>query len=122
VDIERKRENQYINDSTKLSFNLLKRPITSRINAHIASTQHLFISSLWDKKSIYVNRFDIEVQVSVFYLKEMKKENDYHKNIPYFTGLVPAKGSIEFPYGSDKAAILVVYDKLGNVLDKRSNQ
>ncbi len=94
--------------------------------ANIASVDYFLLNkrlselSLWKEKSNYANRFDHVVQVSLFYQKEMKKENDYHQNTPYFTALVPINESVEIPYNSDSPATVVVYDELGNVLEKKS--
>ena len=94
--------------------------------AKIASVDYFLLNkkqndaSLWKEKSNYANRFDKPVQVSVFYQKEMKKENDYHQNVPYYTTLVPASKSVAIPYTTDEPAIVVVYDELGNVLEKKS--
>ncbi|MEJ5993787.1 hypothetical protein WG904_05075 [Pedobacter sp. Du54] len=75
--------------------------------------------SLWKEKFNYQNRFGNEVQISLFYKEEMKNDKDYWQNIPYFTALVPAGESIKIPYNKEKPALLITYDKLGNVLQKQ---
>jgi len=52
----------------------------------------------------------------------MKRDNDYHQNIPYDVALVAAGKSIAIPYAKEFPALLVVYDKLGNVLEKKMLQ
>lgn len=74
------------------------------------------------QKVSYVNRFDQQIQVSVFYQKEMRRDNDYHQNIPYYAALIAAGKSIAIPYAKELPALLVVYDKLGNVLEKKMLQ
>jgi hypothetical protein len=75
--------------------------------------------SVGHQKVSYVNRFDQPVQVSVFYQKEMKRDRDYHQNVPYYTALVAAGKRIEIPHDKEMPALLVIYDKLGNVLEKK---
>lgn len=75
--------------------------------------------SLWTHKMNYTNPFDRMVQVSVFYEKEMRKENDFHQNIPYYTAMVPAHKSVFIPYSIGQPVLIVIYDELGNILEKK---
>ncbi|SFH12736.1 hypothetical protein [Pedobacter insulae] len=76
--------------------------------------------SLWKDRTNYHNRLDNTVQVSLFYKSEMKNESDYRQNVPYFTTLIPAGKTLEMPFNKGNLTVLVAYDKLGNVLEKRT--
>ncbi len=76
---------------------------------------------IWESLFTYENKQIEEVQLSVFYLKEIKNENDFHKNLPYYTAIIASGEKAEFPYNKDQPFLLVIYDRSGNVLHKKSH-
>ena len=74
---------------------------------------------LWNNTYNYQNKNNQKVQINLFYLKEMKNEHDYHLNIPYFSSVAEEKKHYMLPYLSNEPTLLVVYDQLGTVLEKR---
>ncbi|MGF1923023.1 MAG: hypothetical protein ACQUHE_02495 [Bacteroidia bacterium] len=105
----------------KAKYQLIGRTELAGIS-NIAAVDYFLLNNsvdlppLWNQELDYKNSFDHVVQVSLFYKKEMKGERDFHRHIPYFTALVPAGGSMKIPYSLVEPAVLVVYNKLGNVL------
>lgn len=74
---------------------------------------------LWTNTYRYQNKHQQAVQVNLFYEKEMKRDFDYQSNIPYFSTLLSPKAVALLPYNLNERALMVVYDQLGTVLEKR---
>lgn len=75
--------------------------------------------NIWDSLYKYQNKHHQAVQVSLFYQKEMKNDFDYQLNIPYFTRMLVDRKSYSLPYNHNEKALMVVYNQLGTVLEKK---
>ncbi len=68
----------------------------------------------------FENKYHRPVQVSLFNKTELKNELDYQQCVPYFVKLVEKDKNYTLPFQKNEAVFMVVYDKLGNILEKRS--
>lgn len=68
----------------------------------------------------YKNTWATAVQVALFYPKEMKTVLDFNQNIPYYTKLLTANEAVSLPVDMNESALLVVYDELGYILEKKT--
>lgn len=75
---------------------------------------------LWTNTYRYLNKYQQAVQVNLFYQKEMKRDFEYQSNIPYFSILLAAKDVVSLPFNANEQTLMVVYDQLGTILEKRT--
>lgn len=68
----------------------------------------------------YKNTWGTTVQVSLFYQKELKTVLDFNQNIPYYAKLLKANETVNLPIYTNESALLVVYDELGYILEKKN--
>lgn len=74
---------------------------------------------LWNNTYRYQNKYQQAVQVNLFYQKEMKRDFDYQLNIPYFAKLIAIKDVALLPFNPNEQALMVIYDQLGTILEKK---
>ncbi|MXV38690.1 hypothetical protein GO491_08400 [Flavobacteriaceae bacterium Ap0902] len=76
-------------------------------------TQNLLHSTM------FKNIFNEEVQLSLFYVSEIEKAYQLSSRVPYFTAYIDRNHTVKIP-SSNNNFLLVIYDKFGNVLEKRT--
>ena len=118
----------HLNDYRKFSpykYQLLAKEELNQIK-NLAAVDYFVLNNqseppqLWNNKLKYINQNKQVVQISLFYEKEINNESAYQLNIPYFSSLVVDKQLIILPFNDKEKALMVVYDRLGNVLEKRN--
>lgn len=72
----------------------------------------------WGSNFRYKNKYKQTVQVNLFYQDELKYEYDYNSSVPYFSAAVDAKTAALLPFNISRKALMVVYDKLGAILER----
>lgn len=77
------------------------------------------LPKLWTDTYRYQNKYQQAVQINLFYQKEMKRDFDYQLNIPYFSTFLAAKDLALLPFNTNEQALMVIYDQLGTVLEKK---
>lgn len=79
------------------------------------------LNNLTEKQSsfYYKNNAESEVQVSLFYGKEIMNKYDYKKKVPYFTTMIDPGRNYELPIDKDREIYLYTFDKNGRRIDKQ---
>lgn len=67
----------------------------------------------------YQNNSETDVQVELFYGDEVLNNNDYLKNVPYFSTILKSKKKYNLPLDKKRGMCLYTYDKNGKRIDNQ---
>lgn len=67
----------------------------------------------------YQNKANRDVQISLFYGKEMSNEYDYFEKLPYFSAILKSGGKYELPVNPQEETYLYTFDENGRKIDSQ---
>ena len=67
----------------------------------------------------YKNNTDNDVQIALFFGKEIANQYDYIKKVPYFTAIIKSGKKTELPIDEKQEIYLYTFDKNGKRIDKQ---
>lgn len=74
--------------------------------------------NIWKEKYPFVNTRNQEIQLSVFYQKEIVREDALSELIPYFSAIVKPGDKLDIPYNLNEAIVVAIYNNQGEIIDK----